>query len=531
MKHLLETKAAEQWKSLGLRHFHGINLALFSLWSENSLGIGEFFDLLGIIDLCEKSSIDIIQLLPLNDTGPCKSPYSAVSAFALNPLFLSLQGLEGFDKLDSEKIEALKKLNHSQFVDYENVFQIKWPLLKAYARKLQSVQESRQYQAFLADKPWLESYSLFMTLKEKLGWKCWTKWPKALRQLGNENYKELVATNAEEIKIHQILQFLCFEQLKTVKEYAEKKNVYLKGDIPILLSFDSADVWYDSFQDTQIFLRDLSAGAPPDMYSKNGQNWGFPLYDWHCLEGTDFAWWKKRLDYASHFYHLYRIDHIVGFFRIWAIEKNTCATKGFFLPFEEEKYLKQGKKIMEMMLSSCKMLPIGEDLGTVPCAVRSCLKELGICGSKVLRWERKWNEEGQPFIDINQYPLESMSTVSTHDSEPLGLWWKTQKKEAESFAKEKGWQYQEILSKEQCHAILKDCHQSASLFHINLLQEYLYLFDELHWPKIEDERINIPGKVLKKNWSYRYRQSVETLKGHKGLQKLFQDLSQKKHGL
>ena len=176
-----------------------------------------------------------------------------------------------------------------------------------------------------------------------------------------------------------------------------------------------------------------------------------------------------------------------------------------------------------MMLASSNMLPIAEDLGDVPPEVRVCLSELGICGTKVMRWERYW-EKDKSFIPFKDYPPLSMTCVSTHDSRTLQLWWSDFPDEAKDYAAFKHWTYSPTLTVEQRKEILWDSHHTPSLFHINLLQEYLALFPELVWPQPEDERINIPGKVLATNWLYRFRPSVEELTAHEGLKKAIEQI-------
>ncbi len=284
------------------------------------------------------------------------------------------------------------------------------------------------------------------------------------------------------------------------------------GDIPILVSTESADVW----SHPELFDIHWQAGAPPDQYNPEGQCWGFPLYRWDVLRKTHFDWWKQRLTYASHFYDIYRIDHVIGLFRIWAIPNDKSSKEGSFLPSDPDTWEPQGREILETFINSCEMLPIAEDLGDVPECVPPVLKEMGICGTKVMRWERNWEEEGR-FIPIQYYPPISLTTVSTHDSEPLQLWWKTSPEEAQEFAASKHWEYAPEITHFQHKEILWDSHHTSSLFHINLLQEYLALFPELVAPNPEDERINIPGKLLATNWTYRFRPSVEEIVAHKEL--------------
>lgn len=512
---LHNTHAGEQWRSIGVRHHHGICLPLFSLHSEQSCGIGEFFDLLPLIEWIKKIGFDIIQLLPLNDTGLDSSPYNAISAFALNPIHLSLHALPDAHKVPEweEKIAHLKQLNTTPRIHYSVVRESKHFLLKEYFQAVFSeISSSDKYKAFLQEHEWVLPFALFKALKEAHEWKSWEEWPTHEKSPSQPGFEDLLNEHQESVNLHAFIQFLCYQQMEDVKKAAEQAGVFIKGDIPILISRDSADVWSQRHN----FLLYLAAGAPPDMYAKEGQYWGFPLYDWSELEKQNYAWWRKRLQIAAHLYHLYRIDHVVGFFRIWGIPLNQSAKEGCFVPPEEDRWIPHGRKIMEMMLHTAPILPIGEDLGTVPPSVRVCLGEMGICGTKMMRWERRWEEDGG-FIPSSQYQPESMTTVSTHDSDTIQLWWRHFPKEAKLFSEFKGWDYKPFLSKERHQEILQDSHRSGSLFHINLLQEYLALFPELVSPNPNDERINIPGKMLDTNWTYRFTPSVEEIVNHTSL--------------
>ena len=226
---------------------------------------------------------------------------------------------------------------------------------------------------------------------------------------------------------------------------------------------------------------------------------------------------------ASNYYHIYRIDHIVGFFRIWAISPKKTAKDGLFIPHDKTIWVEHGRQIMWMMLEKCEMLPIGEDLGVVPPEVRSCLSMLGICGTKVVRWERRW-EDDQQYIPFSEYSLDSMTTVSTHDSEPLQLWWKNHPDEAKLYAAFQGWNFDSQLTPEQHKDLLRKCHTSNSLFHINLLLEYLALVPEFKWPNIEDDRINAPGTISDCNWTSRFRPTLEEIIQNQNLKTIMQDL-------
>jgi len=514
--------AAKNWEKIGIKQHHGINIPLFSLHSKKSAGIGEYTDLIPMIDWCKSLGLDVLQLLPLNDTGLETSPYSALSAFALNPLHIGLASLPYLEEntLVSTMLKDIQQMTASQRIDYPQLHSKRSGLLHQYFTEFsEEIMRENEYQTFVKNNPWLQGYALFKSLKMYSKWKSWELWPDDLRN----PTPETVAKHSQKYEIdmayHIFLQYLCFKQMQEAKKHAESQGIFLKGDIPILINRESADVWLHR----QMFYMDLEAGAPPDQYSKEGQKWGFPIYNWDAIAQSDYEWWKQRLAYATHFYHIYRIDHIVGFYRIWGIPLGKKAMDGHFVPENPTVWINRGDTIMRIMLGASTMLPIGEDLGTVPPEVRKDMKELGICGTKVMRWERDWNGNGH-FLLPDEYTPLSMTTVSTHDSETVSQWWTNYPAEVKEYCTEKGWSYTAVLDPEYHFAILYDSHHTSSLFHINLLQEYLALFPQMVWPNPEDERINTPGVISDRNWSYRFRPSIEEIVGSEPLGALIQDL-------
>ncbi len=473
------------WQHIGRHPRHGIDVPLAALHTKQSCGIGEFWDLLPLIDWCQSLGLEVIQLLPLNDSGIDPSPYNALSSCALHPLYLSLHALDLDEELE-DALPALQRLTQEQKIPYNEVLSQKLAWLHLYYDK-QGAHFLAQpaFQTFVAENEWLTPYADFKG----------------------------------ERAFHQVVQYLCYLQMRHVKEYASSKGILLQGDIPILVNPHSVDVVHHK----ELFDTSVAAGAPPDIYNQEGQYWGFPLFKWENEKLEDYRWWRERLHYAAHFYDLYRIDHVVGFFRIWAIPLNHLPKEGKFVPEDSSLWIPRGKEVLQKLLTFSAMLPIAEDLGAVPPEVRACLTELGICGTKVMRWERIWNEN-QQFIPIQDYPELSLTTVSTHDSPTLELWWRDNPEEAKAYASSRQWEYQPKLTLEQRQAILKESHHTPSLFHINLLQEYLACFPELVWPNPEDERINTPGKVLPTNWVYRLRPSLEALQAHEPLKTLMRAL-------
>lgn len=519
----LSSLTSKQWEKITVKHHHGINLPLSALHSAQSCGIGEFFDLIPIIDWCKQIGFDVIQLLPLNTTDNDPSPYNPNSSCALSFIYLSLYALPNIENLPElkEKLTDFHKFNLSPQVPYTDILAHKLLWLRAYFDAMGTdITKSSTFLQFYEENPWVQSYALFKTLKDQLGNTPCATWPQELQFPSEEKRQELFTKYRLEILFYSLLQFLCYEQLKKVKTHADECRILLMGDIPILISKESVDVW----QYPEYFDLNFAAGAPPDLFNPEGQYWGFPLFRWDSLRKNQFDWWIKRLKYAENFFSIFRIDHVLGFFRIWAIPLNHPAKEGYFIPAAESQASLQGQEILKMLIANTTMLPIAEDLGVVANFIRPCLEELGICGTKVMRWERKWKEGGS-FIPFQEYTPISLTTVSTHDSETLTLWWQECSEEAKLFAETKNWMYSPTLSQEQRLEILWDSHHTPSLFHINLLQEYLSLFSDLSWDNPAEERINTPGKILSTNWTFRFRPSVETLISHKGLSSTLQNLA------
>lgn len=513
------------WEKVQIKPHHGIAIPLSSLRRESGEGIGTFYDLLPLIDWCKEINLDIIQLLPLNDSGFDLSPYNAISSCALDHSYLTLEKLPNIPHILLSKLSELKSLDKEQKLSV-NLKRIKLNWLHEYfTANRGEIAKDNSFIKFMQDNTWLLEYSAFRSLKDTFSYKSWKRWPSFWK---NFNIKDLnILSFLEEVPYTELshtlfyafLQYQCHVQFSKVKEEASKKGILLSGDIPFSLNPDSADVWLHR----EIFDLKEVAGAPPDLYNKRGQKWGFPLFNWEKLEKSNFWWWKRRVLQGGHYFDILRFDHIVGFFRIWVIPPKRGAKAGKFLPEDENLWNIQGEKILKAIIDSSSALPIAEDLGTIPECTVSTLRKLGIPGTKIIRWTRRWDSDNG-FIPPNEYPPLSVTMVSNHDLDPLDLWWKKAKKDAKDYAAFKGWNFSSSLSTANRKEILKDSHQSSSLFHINPLQEYLISFDDLHYPNLQDERINIPGKNLSTNWRYRTRCTLEALCAHKQLADFIKDL-------
>lgn len=478
------------FQKIGKRPHHGICIPLFSLHTKKSCGIGEFLDLIPLIDWCKEVGFDVIQLLPLNDSGEDPSPYNAMSSFALDPIYLSLWEL-GIPCASENKQSP--RVIRSEVLPSKEEKLWEWFLKKPEAPLVE----------FVKERPWVESYARFKALKKQNKGKSWQHW------------QELQA-EADLVQFYIFLQYHAFRQMQSVKAYADKKGIFLKGDLPILISPDSADVW----ENPHLFNLHYSIGAPPDLYQPLGQKWGFPLIRWDAMQQERYKWWKMRLHSIENIYHIYRIDHAIGLFRFWIIPQGKKAADGMFFPKDPHLWEAHGEHLLTIMLQASPLLPMAEDLGTVPPVVRPTLKKLGICGTKVMRWETT----AKGFIPLNQYEPLSMTTLGTHDLEPLGLWWKKYPTEAALFARFLKMDYQPLLSFEERVNILKASHATSSLFHINLLPEYLALFPALTALNPEEEQINHPGLQLSSNWTYRLRPSIEELASYPDLNTVIKEI-------
>lgn len=421
-KFLLRTPLKETWKKIGLKKRAGVIVPLFSVFSKKSLGIGEIPDLKLLIDWCKVTGNSILQILPLNDTGFDFSPYNPQSSFALDPVYLSLRELVWIKKENLEKeLESLviKFPVNTQFVNY----QIKEEKLKKlFSIFLKRASFPKEFQEFIEkNNYWLKGYCLFKVFKEIYQEKAWGEWPKAFKKQDKKVLKNFTKKNEKKIKFQQWLQWQLFEQLRKIKKYAGENNIFLKGDLPFSISRDSADVW----SKRQYFKLELASGAPPDLFSIKGQRWGYPPYNWDKILKDNFVYVGERLKYAQNFYDLFRIDHLVGIFRIWSIPIETPFNKqgmiGFFYPPDKQVWEKKGKEILKLIVQNTKMLPCAEDLGTVPGFCSKTLKELGIPGLDLQRWKKNW--QNFEFSRPEEYRPVAVATISTHDLNNFPAWW------------------------------------------------------------------------------------------------------------
>lgn len=452
----------------------GTLVPVFSLRSHKSFGIGDFGDLKKMIDWVAATGQHLLQILPINDTS-ChltwedSYPYSCVSVFALHPIYIDLQALPALKKKkDREHFEALRQeLNAQSAVDYDRVIQTKSAYLHLlYLQEGQHVVTSTAFSNFIKDEAsWLDFYAENSVFSTKLGW------------------------TAEEIKV---VQFWLSQQLKTVHQHAQQCGVLLKGDIPIGVAREGCDV----AQYPSLFNRNGQAGAPPDYFSADGQNWGFPTYNWPEMLKDGCAWWKHRFQKMAQYFDAYRIDHVLGFFRIWEIPYPAkSGIMGQFqpaLPYSREELQERGleayintlfladhlnpnryhPRINAYQLTTYQELPLEkkqafdalheefffhrnnqywydlamQKLPALKDATRMicCAEDLGMvpeCVGWVLRelgilsleLESMPKEPWVRFGTLEKNPRMSVATISSHDTPTLRMWWDEDEDRAQDY--------------------------------------------------------------------------------------------------
>lgn len=315
----------------------GVVIPVFSMRSATSQGVGDFGDIRLMADWAAQTGMHMIQLLPINDTVQTRTwrdcyPYNSISIFALHPMYVDLSQLPAID--DTTFMESYEKrraeLNDLPSVDYEAVNELKEDYLhRLYAQVHDSIAKEPSYIEFSnRNAEWLVPYSVFCLLRDTYGTCDFRKWNK-LSTYSRLEAEEFAASNVVETGYYVFVQYILDKQLSESVSYARSRGVVLKGDIPIGISKCSVEAWAEPYY----FNMNGQAGAPPDAFSKNGQNWGFPTYDWERMSEDGYAWWTRRFRKMSEYFDAYRIDHVLGFFRIWEIP-NHCvhALLGHFSP-------------------------------------------------------------------------------------------------------------------------------------------------------------------------------------------------------
>jgi 4-alpha-glucanotransferase len=405
----------------------GVALPLFSVYSKESQGIGDFSDLKLVIDWTSLCGHSILQLLPMNEVGPIFCPYDSLSSFALEPAYLSFSMLAAArDKNIQSALESLKRSFPlpRAYLDY-SVKKEKLKILRQ-VYELDKETGSADFKKFKeANSYWLLDFCLYKLLKEMQGGLPWYEWQDKYRNRDPSALSGFGEEYTDGINFQAWLQWKLYQQFKAVKAYAKGKNILLKGDQPFLVSRDSADVWaHPGF-----FKLEFASGAPPDMYCAKGQRWGMPTHNWPNIEADGWRYVAEKLKYAENFYDILRIDHVVGLFRIWSIPYNdpleNKGLNGFFDPREQKEWAKHGRKILSASLNNTNILLCAEDLGTIPKTCTEALLGFSIPGNDVQRWVKEWKKK-HDFLPPQEYRAISVAMLSTHDTTNWSAWWENE---------------------------------------------------------------------------------------------------------
>jgi 4-alpha-glucanotransferase len=350
-----------------------------------------------------------------------------MSAMAIDPIFISVhavpdfQAIGGESAMDRDSQARLAAARRSPAIDHALVRSVKDPALRAafdefvYRHAEPGTSRSQACDAWAREQSWwLDDYALFRALHARWHDRAWAKWPEAERTRDAGTLATARRELAGEISYRKWLQWIADTQWHDAK--AAARPVSLMGDLAFMVDDDSADVWAHAAS----FDLDASVGAPPDAFSRSGQNWGMPAYRWDHLAGQGFAWLRARARRTAALFDGYRVDHLVGFYRTYVFPRDGSPAR--FTPASEPAQLLLGETVLSIFGQSGACI-IAEDLGTVPDFVRESLARLGVPGYKVLRWERRWKAAGQPYRDPAAYPAASVATSGTHDTEPLAVWW------------------------------------------------------------------------------------------------------------
>ena len=461
----------------------GILLPLFSLPSKYGIGsLGK--SAYEFVDFLVKANQSYWQLLPLTPTSYGDSPYQSFSSFAGNPYFIDLEVLveQGMLSLD----DLPKETASDSLIDYGEIYISRNEILyKAYKNSFSNRKE--EFEKFYSENNWLKDYGLFMALKKHFDMTCWQDWPdeniRLRKKEAMEYYQNLLK---DDILFYQYEQFLFYEQFNKLKQYAHDNGILLIGDLPIYSPLDSVDVWAnsDQFQLDENLCPRKVAGVPPDYFSKDGQLWGNPLYDWDKMKENGYKYWIERVDGTSKLYDVIRIDHFRGFESYWSIDASeTTAKNGEWIKGPGYAFV----KVIRDWFNQVQF--IAEDLGEITEDVHKLIKDSGFPGMRVIEFGLDPSEDScnRPC----NYDKNVVCYPGTHDNVPLMGWFETASKKEVEYAKK----YFKLDRKEGYNwgIIRGGLASSADLF-ICQFQDYL--------GKGQDARINVPS-TCGNNWRYR----------------------------
>lgn len=329
-----------KFKAYQMYHDAGVAVPVFSLRSEQGFGVGEFLDIKKLADWTQETNLGIIQILPINDTTANYSwtdsyPYAAVSVYALHPQYISLEKLDFPlpEKLVDAYLSEKEALNTLELIDYEKVIAGKWKYLKAiFNTEKENIYKDRGFKKFIKDnESWLVPYAAFCVLRDKYKTPNFNEWKTHKKYIAGKILQFFTpkSKDYDSSMLHAWVQYQLHKQLKDAVDYVHNLGVSLKGDLPIGIYRYSVEAWAEP----ELFGMDFQAGAPPDQFTELGQNWEFPTYNWEAMKEDDYRWWKNRFKALEQYFDAMRIDHILGFFRIWRMPISAVqGILGYFYP-------------------------------------------------------------------------------------------------------------------------------------------------------------------------------------------------------
>jgi 4-alpha-glucanotransferase len=538
----------------------GILEPVFAIRTETDLGIGDTDGVRQMIDWCHRHGLNIFQTLPINETSDDNSPYNAISSLAIDPTTISVStdrlpdlSPESFQRIASSK--KLAKLRSGP-VNYPGVKALKRALLEAafgdFVRNEFNRETGRaqNFRAFLLENAeWISDYALFRVLIEENGGSpAWDRWPVEHRgpRRARTWLMSLSARRRNQLTRRQLffayVQWIAFTQWTEIKAYSTDKQVYLMGDIPFGVGRYSADVWANR----SVFDLDWSGGAPPertfkwDVFTQKwGQNWGIPLYRWDELRRHNFEWWRTRVGNIRKVFHLYRIDHALGLFRIYSFPftpdrnaeflhlteaeaaKRTGGRLPGFKPFPDDKpehkavNQAQGEELLRVIQeASGETTVVAEDLGVVPDYVAPTLEKLGIPGFRV---PTLFRDHDGTYSDPKKYPRLSAVQPATHDHPPVAAVWRDAW--AKIDAGDEADNYRSELKRTMDFAGLRDeepPREFTDKVHEAFTRAVLQSNSWLAIFQITDvfgqaQQFNVPGSTSTSNWSNRLHETVKEL--------------------
>ena len=442
------------------------------------------------------------QVLPLGPTGYGDSPYQCFSAFAGNPLLISLDALVEDGWLQAADVAYAPKLP-ADSVDYDAVAAFKLPLLDRAFRRFEEAAESADREAFeafrQANASWLDDYALYMAVKEAQGGKEWTDWQEDIARRRPEALARWREERAGAVRAREFGQYLFFLQWQRLRDRCRERDIALMGDIPIFVARDSADVWShpELFQLEEDGRPRVMAGVPPDYFSATGQLWGNPLYDWEEMARTGYAWWVERLRAALGLVDLVRLDHFRGFEACWEIPAGEKTA-------ENGQWVKgPGAALFEALREALGELPIvAENLGVITPEVEELRERFGFPGMAILQFAFGRDPEAAQF-QPHHYPRNRVVYTGTHDNDTTVGWWTSSgagdsTRGADEVREERqhALAYLDAEGREIHWAFIRAAFASVADTAVVPLQDVLGLGSEA--------RMNLPGRA-RGNWRWRFR--------------------------